>query len=48
MEKQFSTRHAFLIIAHEKPMVLKRLVEALDHPQNDIFIHIDKKCDIIL
>lgn len=39
-------RHAFMIIAHEKPMVLKRLVKALDHPLNDIFIHIDKKCDI--
>lgn len=46
MEKQFSARHAFLIIAHEKPMVLKRLVKALDHPLNNIFIHIDKKCDI--
>ena len=46
MEKQLSARHAFLIIAHEKPMVLKRLVQALDHPLNDIFIHIDKKCDI--
>lgn len=39
-------RHAFLIIAHEKPIVLKRLVNALDHPLNDVFIHIDNKCDI--
>lgn len=37
------SRHAFLIIAHEKPAGLKRLVKALDHPINDIFIHVDEK-----
>lgn len=40
------SHHAFLIMAHEKPMVLERLVAALDHPDNGIFIHIDKKCDM--
>lgn len=36
-------RHAYLIIAYEQPMMLKRLIEALDEPRNDIFVHIDKK-----
>lgn len=37
------SRHAYLIIAYEQPMMLKRLIEALDDPRNDIFVHIDKK-----
>jgi glycoside transferase family 14 len=40
------SHHALLIISHEKPAVLRRLVAVLDHPDNDVFIHIDKKCDI--
>lgn len=35
--------HAFLIIAHNEFGLLEKLVQALDHPENDIFIHIDKK-----
>lgn len=39
------SKHAFLIIAHEHPDMLRRLVASLDDPENDIFIHIDRKVD---
>lgn len=35
--------HAYLIIAHNEFEILKYLIDALDDPRNDIFIHIDKK-----
>lgn len=35
--------HAYLILAHNEPEVLKRLVRSLDYPTNDIYIHWDKK-----
>jgi hypothetical protein len=35
--------HAFLIIAHNKFQQLKKLIETLDSPDHDIYIHIDKK-----
>lgn len=39
-------RHAFLIIAHNEPELLKILISLLDHPRCDIYIHIDRKADI--
>ena len=36
-------RHAWLIIAHNEFGILRRLVSALDAPECDIYIHIDKK-----
>lgn len=36
-------RHAYMIIAHNAPEQLKLLLNMLDYPGNDIFIHIDKK-----
>jgi hypothetical protein len=39
-------RHAYCIIAHHDPVMLHVLVAMLDHPLNDIYIHIDKKADI--
>lgn len=36
-------KQAYLIIAHHEFEVLKKLILMLDHPANDIFIHIDKK-----
>lgn len=39
----YNNRHAYLIIAHNKYEQLKILVNLLDHPDNDIYIHIDKK-----
>lgn len=39
-------KHAYLVIAHSDPVLLKRLIELIDDHRNDIFIHIDKKSDI--
>lgn len=36
-------KHAYLIMAHTQPELLARLVSCLDHENNDIYIHIDKK-----
>lgn len=36
-------KHAFLIIAHNNWRQLNNLVKLLDHKDNDIYIHIDKK-----
>jgi len=36
-------RHAFLVIAHTEYDVLQTLIELLDNPCCDIYIHIDKK-----
>jgi hypothetical protein len=37
---------AHLVLAHKNPQQLERMLEALDHPQCDFFIHLDKKADI--
>ncbi len=39
--------HAWLIIAHNEFGILQRLVSALDVPENDIFIHLDKKVTVL-
>lgn len=39
-------KHAYLIIAHSEPLLLKTLVSLIDDERNDIFIHIDKKVNI--
>jgi hypothetical protein len=39
-------RIAHIIIAHKYPMQLERLVKRLQHPNSDIYIHIDRKTDI--
>lgn len=36
-------RHAYLIMAHSHPEQLLRLVRFLDAPENDIYLHIDRK-----
>lgn len=36
-------KHAYLVLAHNEFAVLERLLQALDDPRNDIFIHYDKK-----
>ena len=41
-------RHAFLIIAHNEFGVLQRLVDAIDDPRNDIYIHFDKKVEPVI
>lgn len=39
-------QHAYLIMVHNQPEHLKKLLCVLDHERNDIFIHVDKKADI--
>jgi hypothetical protein len=36
-------RHAYLIMAHNQWEILQELLETLDDPHNDIYLHIDKK-----
>lgn len=36
-------KHAYLIMAHSQFTLLEKLILLLDFPNNDIFIHIDKK-----
>lgn len=38
-----SLRHAYLIMAHNQFEVLQRLIDRLDDPRNDIYVHIDRK-----
>lgn len=38
-------KHAYLIMAHNNFGQLKKLLKCLDHPRNDLFIHVDKKSD---
>lgn len=37
------SRHAYLIMAHGEPELLRLLLHALDYPENDLYLHIDKK-----
>lgn len=41
-------KHAYCIIAHNEPYILKKLIELIDDERNDIFILIDQKSDIRL
>ena len=36
-------KHAYLIIAHTQPELLKKLLKKLDDERNDIYLHIDSK-----
>jgi hypothetical protein len=38
-------RIAFLILAHKNPSQLERMLNAMDHPAFDYFIHVDRKAD---
>jgi hypothetical protein len=38
-------RHAYLILVHEDPVHLRRLIDAMDHPSVRFFIHVDAKVD---
>lgn len=40
-------RHAYLIIAHHEFEILDMLIKALDDSRNDIYIHFDKKVDLL-
>lgn len=41
-----NSKHAYCIIAHNEPLILKKLVELIDDERNDIYILIDLKADI--
>ncbi|MBQ2596564.1 MAG: hypothetical protein II581_01540, partial [Oscillospiraceae bacterium] len=36
-------KHAYLILAHDRPGQLLDLFRMLDHPRNDIYVHLDRK-----
>lgn len=38
-------KHAYLIMAHEKPEIFKILLQMIDNGRNDIYVHIDSKTD---
>lgn len=38
-----NNKHAYLIMAHNHPDLLNRLLNILDDPRNDVFVHIDSK-----
>ncbi len=40
-------RHAYMIMAHNQPELLKKLLSAIDHEDNDIIIHIDVKSPLV-
>jgi len=44
-KKSNETRHAFLIIAHDKPRQLAKLVNALQYPSFDVYVHLDMTSD---
>ena len=39
-------KHAFLIMTHGQFEILEVLISMLDHIDNDIYIHFDKKVQI--
>ena len=43
MPQEHTLRHAYLIAAHDKPAQLRTLLALLNHPDNDIYLHIDRK-----
>ena len=46
MESRFSSRHAYLIMAHTNFDQLQQLIDLLDHPDNDIYLHIDQRSQV--
>ena len=36
-------KHAYLIMAHKNEEQLALLLRMIDHEQNDIYLHLDKK-----
>ena len=43
MENTDMRKHAYLIMAHTQPELLKKLLKMLDNERNDIYLHIDSK-----
>ncbi len=45
MERNDMKKHAYLIMAHTQPELLKKLLILLDDERNDIYLHIDSKAE---
>lgn len=43
MDDFVNRKHAYLIMAHTNFEQLRTLIELLDYPQNDIYLHVDKR-----
>ena len=46
MGETINKKHAYLIMAHNNFSQLQTLITLLDHPQNDIYLHVDKRAKI--
>lgn len=42
-QRKRSGRHAFMIMAHEDPVVLRTLLASIDDPRHDIYLHVDAR-----
>lgn len=42
-----TARHAFLVMAHEDPTLLRTLLSLLDDERNDIYLHVDSRATAI-
>lgn len=40
-------KHAYLVMAHNEPELLCKLLGCLDDERNDIYLHLDQKFDAI-
>ena len=40
-------KHAYLIMAHDNPLVLRGLLDAIDDGRNEIFLHVDSKSTLL-
>lgn len=40
-------KFAYMIMAHNEPYVLEKLIKMLDYPNNDLYIHVDIKSNLI-
>lgn len=47
MDKENLMKHAFLLMAHGEGAVLDILLSQLDDERNDIFLHVDRKYDVL-
>lgn len=46
MDSGDGPRIAYLILCHEHPQLLARLIRAIDHPDDVYVVHVDRKADI--
>ena len=40
-------KFAYMIMAHNEPYILMKLINMLDYPENDIYLHVDRKSTCI-